>query len=90
VINLLQSVWTATYNPAPRPTPVLAPVVTGSHSKKTCINFNIVLNYGYQVNQGPDVKILAGIDARCVLLSFLWVKVSQWFRVIHEEALTAK
>jgi hypothetical protein len=59
-INLLQTVWMATYKPAPvipppRPTPVPAPVVTGSHSKKTHINFNIVLNYGHQVNQGPDV-----------------------------------
>ena len=59
-VNLTQDIWTSRYKPTPvsappvsSPTP--APAAAGSRPKKSCVDFNIVLNYGDQVAQGPDV-----------------------------------
>ena len=41
------------FTPPVSPTP--APAVAGLHPKKSCVDFDIVLNYGDQVVQGPDV-----------------------------------
>jgi hypothetical protein len=58
-LSLLREVWTANYKPepadeSPQPTPVPAPVTVGSRAKKSRVDFDIVLNYGHQVRQGPD------------------------------------
>ena len=59
-VNLTQDIWTLRYKPTPisapsvsSPTPT--PAVASLHPKKSHINFDIILNYGDQVAQGPDV-----------------------------------
>lgn len=59
-VNLTRDIWTSRYKPTPvsappvsSPTP--APAAAGSRPKKSHVDFDIVLNYGDQVAQGPDV-----------------------------------
>lgn len=59
-MSLLQLVW-ARYKPAvaagsepPELSPGPAPVNAGSRPKKHRVDFDIVLDYGHQLHQGPD------------------------------------
>lgn len=60
-LSLTQEIWLADYIPVPisesppaPPSPILAPSIACSHSKKSCVDFNIVLDYGPSMVQGPD------------------------------------
>jgi hypothetical protein len=59
-LSLTRNIWLTNYKPKPvsksrpPPAPVPAPSIAGAHSKKSRVDFTIILDYGPSVKQGPD------------------------------------